>query len=993
MNQGSFISIPIYERPNFSNDIQLANLIINSSPDLIYSFDNAGCFTNVNYSFCRALQINADDIIGKTYYELGFTEAICKQWDELRETVFISRGKLTSYSSVTMQDEKTYHFKLRLYPILSADGSVTGITVITSDISLAEEVKNELIENRNEFLNIIENAPDIMAIHAQGKFLFINKLGIRLAKAKGKEDFIGKSIWPIVHPDHKAIAEERVKNIMQNKTIQPAIETKYLCMDGSVLEVEVRSMPIKFERKDAILLIARDITEKKKSQEALREERLMLRTVIDNIPDSIYVKDMDGRKLIANLQDQLYMGITDEKEAIGKTDKEIYTKEQVGDFFNEDQQVLQQGKSILNKLNYFIDNHQKEHWILTSKVPLRNEQHEITGLVGIGTDITERQKMIEQLFETQERLNKIILSSSDWVCEVNARGVYTYCSDTVENILGYRPGEITGKNAFDFLNNDKNISTLNSLQAIIKEQANIINLENWNYHKDGHEVCLLSKGYPTFDQSGFLKGYIGVTTDITLQKVKERKLIELNEKLNTLIESMPDAVFFKDSEGRWTIINEAAKRLFKLEGIEWYGKTDEALALIQPEKKEIYQFCKKSDENAWKEAKLTVNYECLPDDFGNLLEFQVTKVPLFESNGSRKGLVIIGKDVTKSKQEETRLKLLETVITNTSDGVIITEAFPYELPGPKIIYVNDAFLKMTGYTRAEVIDKSPRILQGIKTDNEELKKLKTALANNQACEIEVINYRKNGEEFYSNIAVSPVFNNQNELINWIAIKRDITESKKHEQNVKIALIKGQENEKEYIGKELHDNIAQLLIGSQMLLKSVKLTSEKDAERLKESNEGISKAIHEVRMLSHQLVPVTFYEDALITSMERLMKVTNIENKYKITIHYDQLDSINLDNQLQLNLYRILQEQLQNIIKHADAGIIEVSIRLQGNMLHMRIYDNGKGFDSNLIKGGGGIGLQNIRNRVETFFGSFSINSAIGHGCELVIKVPVEKLKK
>jgi signal transduction histidine kinase len=147
------------------------------------------------------------------------------------------------------------------------------------------------------------------------------------------------------------------------------------------------------------------------------------------------------------------------------------------------------------------------------------------------------------------------------------------------------------------------------------------------------------------------------------------------------------------------------------------------------------------------------------------------------------------------------------------------------------------------------------------------------------------------------------------------------------------------------------------------------------------------------MLSHQLVPVTFYEDALITSMERLLKVTNIENKYKITIHYDQLDSVNLDNQLQLNLYRILQEQLQNIIKHADASMIEVSIRLQGNMLHMRIYDNGKGFDSKLLKGSGGIGLQNIRNRVETFFGSFSINSVIGHGCELLIKVPVEKLNR
>ena len=113
-------------------------------------------------------------------------------------------------------------------------------------------------------------------------------------------------------------------------------------------------------------------------------------------------------------------------------------------------------------------------------------------------------------------------------------------------------------------------------------------------------------------------------------------------------------------------------------------------------------------------------------------------------------------DITKRKQEELQLKLMSSVVTNTDDAVLITEAEPFNEPGPKIIYVNDAFTKMTGYTSEEIIGKTPRILQGPKSDKKELLRLRKALENWESCEITIVNYKKNGDEFWVNMIISPV---------------------------------------------------------------------------------------------------------------------------------------------------------------------------------------------------------------------------------------------
>jgi PAS domain S-box-containing protein len=152
-------------------------------------------------------------------------------------------------------------------------------------------------------------------------------------------------------------------------------------------------------------------------------------------------------------------------------------------------------------------------------------------------------------------------------------------------------------------------------------------------------------------------------------------------------------------------------------------------------------------------------------------------------------------DITQRKKEEQQLKLFASVVTNTTDSVLITEAEPFDEPGPRILYANEAFTKMTGYTAEELIGKTARILQGPKTDKAELKRLSKAIRSWESCEVTVINYKKNGEEFWINFSISPIADEKGWFTHWIAIERDVTIRKNEElQNELIADISNVYNE-------------------------------------------------------------------------------------------------------------------------------------------------------------------------------------------------------
>jgi PAS domain S-box-containing protein len=154
--------------------------------------------------------------------------------------------------------------------------------------------------------------------------------------------------------------------------------------------------------------------------------------------------------------------------------------------------------------------------------------------------------------------------------------------------------------------------------------------------------------------------------------------------------------------------------------------------------------------------------------------------PVLDETGNVVLLISEGRNITERKQAEERLRLLESVVVNSNDAVLITEAEPIHRSGPRIVYVNEAFTRMTGYRSEEVIGKTPRILQGAKTDRTQLDRIRQALETWQSLRVELLNYHKDGSEVWVELEIVPVANEQGWFTHWISIQRDITKRKQAE---------------------------------------------------------------------------------------------------------------------------------------------------------------------------------------------------------------------
>jgi PAS domain S-box-containing protein len=208
----------------------------------------------------------------------------------------------------------------------------------------------------------------------------------------------------------------------------------------------------------------------------------------------------------------------------------------------------------------------------------------------------------------------------------------------------------------------------------------------------------------------------------------------------------------------------------------------------------------------------------------------------------------------------------------------------------------------------------------------------------------------------------------------------------YQKQINQASIDSQEKERSEIGKELHDNINQVLTTTKLYLDLALTTADTKDQLIKKSTENIVKAIGEIRQLSRSLMDPTINDLGLSDSINDLIENINFTKKIRIKYNIDSSVDDKLSNQQKLAAFRILQESLNNIIKHAKAKEVAIRFRDKGCSASLTIKDDGIGFDPKNIKRGAG--LNNIQNRVYLINGTYSITSEPNQGCKLVINFPI-----
>jgi signal transduction histidine kinase len=216
--------------------------------------------------------------------------------------------------------------------------------------------------------------------------------------------------------------------------------------------------------------------------------------------------------------------------------------------------------------------------------------------------------------------------------------------------------------------------------------------------------------------------------------------------------------------------------------------------------------------------------------------------------------------------------------------------------------------------------------------------------------------------------------------------RMLEEKINHQRQITRATINTQEKERSEIGKELHDNVNQILASAKLFLSSPFIESEEREMFTNKAADHIHMAIEEIRKLSKSLVSPSTEDLGIIETINDM--IGDIRWAQKIEIHFNHpgFDESKLDYGLKLTIYRIVQEQMNNILKYAEATKIVIVIKAQPKKLTLTITDNGKGFD--LRSKRKGIGINNIINRADVFNGRVDIKTAPGKGC--VLKVEFDK---
>ena len=252
--------------------------------------------------------------------------------------------------------------------------------------------------------------------------------------------------------------------------------------------------------------------------------------------------------------------------------------------------------------------------------------------------------------------------------------------------------------------------------------------------------------------------------------------------------------------------------------------------------------------------------------------------------------------------------------------------------------------------------------------------------SNKSGEMMIVEITPHLIDYFGRVSVQVIINDVTERVR---LEKELAlQQKLKQQQITEVVLGAQERERFELGQELHDNINQILATSKLYLDVAIEEREPRIELLDKSRKNISMAIEEIRKLSKELITPTLNDLGLIQSIKELIRSILTVKKMKIRLNISGLDESTLLPEQKINVYRIIQEQLNNILKHAQASTVIIELNKENEQISLLVKDDGKGFDPRVRRNG--VGISNIISRAELYNGKVEIDSAPGKGCRLEV---------
>jgi PAS domain S-box-containing protein len=628
---------------------------------------------------------------------------------------------------------------------------------------------------------------------------------------------------------------------------------------------------------------------------------------------------------------------------------------------------------------------------------LLKKKEEKTEAINIKTKSAKDYKKIEKaLIESEARLAGIINSAMDAVISVDSNQKVILFNPAAEAMFDCSSKEALGK----------------SLDIFIPERFRAIHKKHIeDYGKTG--ITMRSMGDLSFIRGlrsngeefpieasisqaevGWQKIFTVIIRDITLKKKAEEELISSEARYRLLFKKNPLPMWVYDSSTlQFLAVNFAAVKTYGYSRDEFLSMTienirpPEDVPLLRKyimERRTPYQH-----SGIWKHKKKD----------GTIIDVEIVSHEIeFDGKPAR---LVLSMDVTERVKAENELRKLSRAVEQSPASIIITNTDGI------IEYVNPKFCKLTGYEFNEVIGKNPRILKSGETSELNYKKLWETIKAGEDWNGEFHNRKKNGDLFWEFASISPIKNFKGEITHFLAVKEDITERKKAEGEIKTSqeqlralaahLQNIREQERSAIAREIHDELGQVLTSLKMNLHFINKNIVPDENNInihelkneiKSMMSVIDNSVVRIRKIITELRPEVLDNLGLMAALE--WQVKEFETKSGIQTKLKNLcGDIEIDKDVSIAVYRIFQEALTNIARHAKASEVDVKIEWFNNHLQMEIKDNGIGYDTYKISDKKTFGVLGMRERVIILGGDFKIEKMNPFGTKVSVSVPLE----